>query len=212
MKPDRINLLIGLGNPGSKYKDTRHNIGFMVLQKLAESQGVNFYQNKKINGEIAELGHGKDKQRLLLPRTFMNESGRSIKSAINWFSLTSKQILVLVDDMDLPLGKIRLRQYGGSGGHNGLKSTIQHLGTQDFSRLRIGIGSPAITISERKEKTISHVLGNFDNKESLIIEKVIKEVIKELKLMNTLGLEKSINNLNSFRPDNQNEYSELDAQ
>ncbi len=200
MTSQKINLLVGLGNPGKKYQQTRHNIGFSILRNLAIKESVTFKQSKKVWGEIAEIRCGDVIKRLLLPTTFMNESGRSIKATLDWFGLKTNQLLVLVDDMDLPLGKLRLRKGGGAGGHNGLKSTIQHLGTKDFSRLRIGIGAPADSSEERKAKTVSHVLGQFTSKESLIINEVINEVIEGLNLIDECGLDKTINQINSYQP------------
>ena len=133
-----------------------------------------------------------------MPNTYMNESGRSIGSALKWFDLTGHQMLVIVDDMDLPLGKLRVRDSGGSGGHNGLRSIIQHLGSQDFCRLRIGIGSPSQIPEERKEKTVSHVLGEFKKKEIPIVEEVLDTVISGLALMKKSGFAKGSTYLNSF--------------
>ena len=159
-------MIVGLGNPGSKYQRTRHNIGFMALEKLAETKGISFNKHKKINGLLAELGVAENKLRLLLPNTYMNESGQAIRATLDWFGLEVEQILVLVDDLDLPLGRLRLRAQGSAGGHNGLRSTIHHLNTQNFCRLRIGIGSPSPIPEERRARTIKHVLGNFDPKET----------------------------------------------
>lgn len=201
MNSHDLRLLVGLGNPGSKYKDSRHNIGFMVLKKLANKESVYFRQSKKLFGETAEIGIGEDLQRLLLPNTFMNESGRSIRATMEWFGIASNQILVLVDDMDLPLGRLRLRSKGSSGGHNGLKSIITHLGTDNFCRLRIGIGRPSLEIEGSDSKAISHVLGNFTSEENPILKEIIDEVITNLDLIKRLGLERAINHINSYRKD-----------
>tara|TARA_Y100001968_G_scaffold70627_3_gene61810 strand:+ start:10249 stop:10857 length:609 start_codon:yes stop_codon:yes gene_type:complete len=201
MNSHDLRLLVGLGNPGSKYKYSRHNIGFMVLKKLANKESVYFRQSKKLFGETAEIGIGEDLQRLLLPNTFMNESGRSIRATMEWFGIASNQILVLVDDMDLPLGRLRLRSKGSSGGHNGLKSIITHLGTDNFCRLRIGIGRPSLEIEGSDSKAISHVLGNFTSEENPILKEIIDEVITNLDLIKRLGLERAINHINSYRKD-----------
>ena len=194
-------LLVGLGNPGSKYNGTRHNIGFLALEKLAAEKQVAFRQTKKLHGNLAEIGFGQSSTRILLPTTYMNESGRSIRAALDWFHLGVDQLLVLVDDMDLPLGRIRLRAQGSSGGHNGLRSIIQHLGTQSFCRLRIGIGAPHSSIpAERKEKTIPHVLGTFTSKEVPIVNDVLQEVIEGLNLIEGLDLTQAANRLNSYKP------------
>ena len=150
-----IRLCVGLGNPGEKYKNTRHNIGFMILEKLAVQQGCDISNNKKLYGRLSQVNLGEQRIWTLMPNTFMNDSGKSIQAALNWFNLKPDQLLILVDDIDLPLGKIRMRTSGSSGGHNGLKSTIQHLGSKEFARIRIGIGSPSERQIERKAKTIS---------------------------------------------------------
>ena len=198
MKSFDLRLIVGLGNPGSKYVGTRHNVGFMALEKLALKESVNFTQSKKLYGKLAEIGFGMTKKRLLMPNTFMNESGLSVRTAMEWFDLDIDQILILVDDMDLPLGRLRLRNKGGSGGHNGLKSVINHLGTENFCRLRIGIGAPAAAPSERRLKTTSHVLGKFNDKELQILEDVIQEVVQGLESINRVGLELAGNKINSF--------------
>ncbi len=128
MSSGDFQLLVGLGNPGSKYESTRHNIGFMALQRLAFQASASFRLNNKLFGQLADIRNGLKKRRLLMPNTYMNESGRSINAAMQWFDLNINQILIIVDDMDLPLGKLRFREEGSSGGHNGLKSIISELG------------------------------------------------------------------------------------
>ena len=195
-----IALLVGLGNPGSKYNDTRHNIGFMVLEVLAKKNNVSFRKNKKFNSQITEIDNGTKKQRLIMPDTFMNDSGRAVNAAMKWYGLEVGQLLVIVDDMDLPLGKIRIRAEGSSGGHNGLKSIIQHLGTTKFHRLKIGIGAPSSISTERKKKSVSHVLGSFASSEIPIMKNVINEIIEVLALTEELGWEKITTRINSYKP------------
>ena len=193
-----LQLLVGLGNPGDKYAGTRHNVGFMALERLAAAARVPFKNPAKLQGLFCEVGQGASRLRLLMPQTFMNESGRSIRAALDWYGLEPGQLLLLVDDMDLPLGRLRLRASGGAGGHNGLRSTIAHLGGQDFARLRIGIGAPSANPVERKERTISHVLGRFQAAEQPILAEVMAEVISGIDLSQRLGLERAANRLNSF--------------
>ena len=193
-------LLVGLGNPGDQYYDNRHNVGFMALERLAAAAGTTFRQQSKLQGLLAELGQGTSRLRLLMPQTFMNESGRSIRAALDWFDLAPSQLLVVVDDMDLPLGKLRLRASGSAGGHNGLRSTISHLGTQDFARLRIGIGAPAEDPAERRARTVGHVLGRFSAAERPLLEAVLTEVEAGIDLIQRLGLERAGNRLNGFQP------------
>jgi PTH1 family peptidyl-tRNA hydrolase len=193
-----LQLLVGLGNPGDKYAGTRHNVGFMALERLASRQGVAFKVQAKLHGQLAEVGHGPSRLRLLMPQTYMNESGRSIRAALDWFRLEPSQMLILVDDMDLPLGRLRLRASGGAGGHNGLRSTITHLGGQEFPRLRIGIGAPGLNPVERKQRTVSHVLGRFAASEQPILEEVLDEVLAGVDLIARLGMERAGNRLNGF--------------
>jgi len=199
--PSALHLVVGLGNPGAKYADTRHNVGFMALERLAAAAGTTFRQQAKLQGLLAEVGQGTSRLRLLMPQTFMNESGRSIRAALDWFDLAPSQLLVVVDDMDLPLGKLRLRASGSAGGHNGLRSTISHLGTQDFARLRIGIGAPAENPAERRARTVGHVLGRFSAAEQPLLEAVLTEVEAGIGLIQRLGLERAGNRLNSFQPE-----------
>ncbi len=194
-----LQLLVGLGNPGDRYSDTRHNVGFLALDRLAERERSSFRQQGKLHGVLAEVGSGPKRLRLLKPQTYMNESGRSIRAALDWFGLSPEQILVLVDDMDLPLGRLRLRARGSAGGHNGLRSTIAHLGTEAFARLRIGIGAPAGDPSQRRERTVSHVLGRFNADERPNLDQVLDEVLSGVELIRRQGLEKAGNRLNGFR-------------
>ena len=198
MHSNDLRLLVGLGNPGSKYKNTRHNIGFMVLERLAQQKSANFRDSKKLLGQITEIGLGENIQRLLLPKTFMNESGRSIQAAIKWFDLEVNQILILVDDMDLQLGQLRLRSKGGAGGHKGLQSAISHLRTEEFCRLRVGIGPPSLNQEDRREKTVKHVLGEFSSGENQLLEEVIEKAVLSIHLIKELGIEKASNQINSF--------------
>ena len=196
MQSGDLRLVVGLGNPGQKYVGTRHNVGFMALEAYAAAEQSHFRSMAKLQGEVAEVGIGSGRIRLLMPQTFMNESGRSIRAALDWFDLSADQVLVLVDDMDLPLGRLRLRAKGSAGGHNGLRSTIQHLGTQDFARLRIGIGAPGRTATERRERTVSHVLGSFHKNEQPMLDAVLEEVLRGLDLIQRQGLERAGNRLN----------------
>tara|TARA_Y100001968_G_scaffold263184_1_gene251705 strand:+ start:193 stop:801 length:609 start_codon:yes stop_codon:yes gene_type:complete len=202
MSSDDLKLLVGLGNPGDEYSRTRHNIGFIILEEIARKNNLNFRESKKLLGKTCEYGTGEKKTRLLMPNTYMNESGKSVRSAKDWFNFENNQLIVIVDDMDLPLGKIRVRSKGSSGGHNGLKSIINHLGTVEFKRLKIGIGSPSEDQKERKSKTISHVLGRFSKEENSILNLIIKEIISCIELTSSNNWEKITTRLNSFKPEN----------
>ena len=195
-----LQLLVGLGNPGAKYAETRHNVGFMVLERMAGAAGASFRSQPRLQGQLAEVGSGESRLRLLMPQTYMNESGRSIRAALDWYRLDPSQLLVLVDDMDLPLGRLRLRASGSAGGHDGLRSTIAHLGSQDFARLRIGIGAPADNPAERRARTISHVLGRFSAEERPVLEAVLEEVVAGVERIRRQGIERAGNHLNRFQP------------
>ena len=201
MLSDELKLLVGLGNPGAEYHKTRHNVGFMVLEEIARQKNCTFQDSKKLYGKTCEIGSGVSKTRLLMPNTYMNESGKSVRSAKDWFNFESHQLIVLVDDMDLPLGKIRVRSKGSSGGHNGLKSIINHLGTNEFKRLKIGIGSPSELQNERKSKTVSHVLGRFSKEEFVILNLIIQEIISCIESITSNNWEKINTRLNSYKPE-----------
>ncbi len=172
----------------------------MVLERLAAAAPTSFRNQPHLQGLLADLGVGRERLRLLMPQTYMNESGRSIRAALDWFRLEPSQLLVLVDDMDLPFGRLRLRANGSAGGHNGLRSTIQQLGSQEFARLRIGIGAPALEPQERKQRTVGHVLGRFSASERPVLDAVLDEVVAGVALIRRLGLERAGNRLNAFRP------------
>ena len=190
--------LIGLGNPGKKYSNSRHNIGFLILENLSKKYNSNFLLKDKLRCSCSEFKINDSTYRLFLPNTFMNNSGDAVRAIVDWYKINLDQIFVIVDDKDLPLGKIRFRKKGSSGGHNGLKSIIEKLRTQDFNRIRIGIGSPASIDATNNYNTISHVLGNITSDEKLILEKVYKKVIESLEQLNTKKEEFIINELNSF--------------
>ena len=194
-----LQLVVGLGNPGPRYTLTRHNVGFLALERLAAAAGQSFRQQSKLHGQLAEVGVGKERLRLLMPQTFMNDSGRSVRATLDWFGLRADQVLVVVDDMDLPLGRLRLRASGSAGGHNGLRSIIDHLGSGDFARLRIGIGAPAGDPLDRKSRAVGHVLGPFSASEQPLLDQVLAEVIRGIALIRERGLERAGNQLNSFR-------------
>ena len=192
--------LIGLGNPGKKYYNSRHNIGFLLLEKLSKKYNSNFLLKDKLKSSCSEFQINNSTFRLFLPNTFMNNSGDAVRAIFDWYKINLDQILIIVDDKDLPLGKIRFRRKGSSGGHNGLKSVIEQLQTQNFKRIRIGIGSPPLK-EKNNFNTISHVLGNISLEEKLILDKVYKRVIESLEQINTKKEEYIMNELNSFDKD-----------
>jgi len=194
-------FLIGLGNPGKKYSKNRHNIGFLVLQNLSKKYNSNFLFKDKLKSFCSEFQINDSTFRLFLPNTYMNKSGEAVRAIVDWYKINLDQIFIIVDDKDLPLGKIRFRKKGSSGGHNGLKSIIEKLQTQDFNRIRIGIGSPPSNKEIRNFNTISHVLGNISLEEKSILDKVYKRVIESLEQITIKKEELIMNELNSFNKD-----------
>jgi len=193
--------LIGLGNPGKKYSKSRHNIGFLLLENLSKKYNSNFLLKDKLKSHYSEFKIKDLTYRLFLPNTFMNNSGDAVRAIVDWYKINLNQLFIIVDDKDLPLGKIRLRKKGSSGGHNGLKSIIEKLQTQDFNRIKIGIGSPRSIQETNNFNTISHVLGNISPEEKLILDKVYKHVIESLEKFNTKKEDFIIHELNSFDKD-----------
>ena len=190
--------LIGLGNPGKKYSNSRHNVGFLLLKNLSKKYNSNFLLKDKLKSFCSEFKTNDSTYRLFLPNTYMNNSGEAVLAIVDWYKINLDQIFVIVDDKDLPLGKIRFRKKGSSGGHNGLKSIIEKLQTHNFNRIRIGIGSPPSTIGTNNFNTISHVLGNISLEEKSILDKVYVRVIESLEQLNTKKEEYITNKLNSF--------------
>ncbi len=193
--------LIGLGNPGKKYAKSRHNIGFLLLENLSKKYNSNFVLKDKLKSSCSEFKVKDSTYRLFLPNTFMNNSGDAVLAIVDWYKINLNQIFIIVDDKDLPLGKIRFRKKGSSGGHNGLKSIIKKLQTQNFNRIRIGIGSPPSINESSNFNTVSHVLGKISSEEQLILDKVYARVIESLEQLNTQKEDYIINELNSFDKD-----------
>lgn len=189
-------VIVGLGNPGAKYDRTRHNIGFDVINALAQAWQIPLAENRKFHGIFGEgLGAGMTKVRLLKPLTYMNHSGQAIRSVLDWYKVPPEAVLVIYDDMDLPVGKLRLRLSGSAGGHNGMKSTISHLGTQAFPRLRLGIGSAKEVHPD--QDTVSHVLGRFSPAETPVVADVIQLAVQAVETSLRQGVEKAMSLYNN---------------
>ena len=193
--------LIGLGNPGKKYSNSRHNIGFLLLENFSKKYNTNFLLKNKLKSFCSEFKINDSTYRLFLPNTFMNNSGEAVLAIVDWYKINLDQIFVILDDKDLPLGKIRFRKKGSSGGHNGLKSIIEKLHTHDFNRIRIGIGAPPSTRETNHFNTISHVLGNISSEEKSVLDKVYIRLIETLEELHTKKDDYIINKLNSFNKD-----------
>ena len=193
--------LIGLGNPGKKYSNSRHNVGFLLIEDFSKKYNSNFLLKDKLKSFYSEFKIKDNTYRLFLPNTFMNNSGDAVRAIVDWYKINLDQIFIIVDDKDLPLGKIRFRKKGSSGGHNGLKSIIEKLQTNNFNRIRIGIGSPPPINGTNNFNTISHVLGTISKEEKSILDKVYRQVIESLEQLNTKKEQLIINELNSFDKD-----------
>lgn len=189
----QIALIVGLGNPGSSYEGTRHNCGFMVLDRLAQRWGIGLGSEKRFQGRYGEGRGPQGKLRLLRPETYMNRSGQAVRAAVDWYKLPPESVLAIYDDMDIPLGRLRLRTSGSAGGHNGIKSLIQHLGTQSFPRLRVGVGRPG------GKGTISHVLGGFTPEERPCLERVLDRSADSVELMLKQDFQTAMNRYNPLQ-------------
>lgn len=170
-------LLVGLGNPGREHQDQRHNIGFMAIDEIAREYGFPAFK-KKFDGELSEGRIAGQRVALLKPMTYMNVSGQSVGPAAKYFKVTPNQVIVFHDELDLPPGKLRVKKGGGHGGHNGLKSTDAHMNTQDYWRVRLGIGHPG-----DKDRVTGYVLGNFSKEEQKWLPDWMRVIAKETPLL-----------------------------
>lgn len=186
-----MHLIVGLGNPGADYAKTRHNAGFLLVEKLAVQWGAGWANERKFFSRIAKAERNGSKVLLCEPQTFMNLSGEAVGALVDYYQLPLDKILVVVDDADLPLGEIRLRPGGGSGGHHGLESVAQHLGSKAYARLRIGIGRR----NEARQIT-GHVLGKFSADENAVLEKVLERAAGQMECWLSAGLQKAMSQFN----------------
>ena len=189
---ENLHLIVGLGNPGREYARTRHNAGFLVLDRLAERFRANWATEKKFNARLAKSEH--EGQRLILcqPETFMNSSGEAVGVIVGFHKLPLNRLLVVVDDADLPLGEIRFRPGGSSGGHHGLESIEQHVGSREYARQRIGIGR-----GERNVREITdHVLAPFQANEQKLLEKVLQKACEQVECWLSAGGTQAMNRFN----------------
>jgi len=186
-------LVVGLGNPGREYDGTRHNIGFVVADGVAEKFGGSFRSKARFSAAIAEATVAAGKLTLAKPQTFMNRSGAAVAAVLNWLKITPAELLVIVDDADLPVGQLRLRGSGGSGGHNGLRSIIEALGgTEEFARLRIGIGRQGPVGAD----ITGHVLSKFAPAERAAVNEVVTRAVEAVACAVTQGVPAAMNQFN----------------
>ncbi len=186
-----MHLIVGLGNPGAEYAKTRHNAGFILVERLAEQWKSSWANERKFVSHIAKAECNGGKVLLCEPQTFMNLSGEAVGALVKYYQLPLEKILIVVDDADLPLGEIRLRPGGGSGGHHGLESVTQHLGSREYARLRIGIGRK----NEARQIT-GHVLGKFAAEENALLEKVLERAAGQMECWLSAGLQKAMSQFN----------------
>jgi len=184
-----MKVVVGLGNPGSRYQGTRHNVGFAVIDALAASPSAGRFQSR-FQAQVCEVNEGGEKVLLIKPETFMNLSGRSVRQAIDFYQLPLTELLVVCDDINLPLGKLRIRSKGSHGGHNGLRDIQAHLGTQEYSRLRIGVDAPD------QDDAVDHVLGRFRPSERPVIEDAVDRAVQAVVVWVHQGIEACMNQYN----------------
>jgi peptidyl-tRNA hydrolase, PTH1 family len=189
-----VRLIVGLGNPGPAYSRNRHNVGYQCVERVAQRHGIPFgkliFRAYTASGTIAG-------QKVLLarPLTYMNLSGDSVRPLVRWYHAAMSDLLVVYDDLDLPLGKLRLRSRGSSGGHKGMQSIIDSLGNDDFPRMRVGIGRPTHGTSP------DYVLGNFGEDELAVMEGTLDRAVAAIEVFVTQGIEQAMNQYNSLARD-----------
>lgn len=187
-----VRLIVGLGNPGPRYRMTRHNIGFIVVERLANDLPPGTTRTR-MQAELLETRDGDRRIVLAKPQTFMNESGVAVAQIVRWYKVDLRHLLVVYDELDLPFGVIRLRARGSAGGHNGLASVIEHLGTQEFPRLRIGIGRPT------RGSTVAYVLSDFFPEQRLQLPAIVDRAVDAIHDWLDLGIDAAMN-LHNRRP------------
>ncbi|MDB6153007.1 MAG: peptidyl-tRNA hydrolase [Chthoniobacteraceae bacterium] len=182
----QFRLIVGLGNPGAEYRDTRHNVGFMIVDRLALPAGGQFRKQKGWRADVAQVGG----VYLCKPLAYMNLSGEAVRAMSDFYKITPDQVLVVLDDMALPIGRLRLRPGGSAGGHNGLKSVIAHLGTQEVPRLRFGIGAA------NAGEAVGHVLGRFAPEEKEAVKESIDRAVAAIEFAQAHSFDAAMNAYN----------------
>lgn len=191
-------LVAGLGNPGSEYASTKHNIGFLAVDEIGKRVGIELTK-KKFSGSFGEGFFNNEKLLLLKPETYMNRSGESVSSAANFYNIPSENIVVVHDEMDLPTGTVRIKAGGGSAGHKGINSIIEKIGDRGFIRVRIGIGKP-----REKSEGASHVLARFEKgKRDIVQDSIVRAADAVLEIIEN-GVEKAMNKFNAKADEQEN--------
>ena len=186
-----MHLIVGLGNPGAEYAQTRHNAGFLLVEKLAAQWKADWTNERKFKARMAKSERQGKRVLLCEPQTFMNLSGETVGDVAGFYQLPLPQLIVAVDDADLPFGEIRLRPGGSSGGHHGLESIEQHLGSREFARLRIGIGR-----KDGARQITNYVLGKFEPAEKELLEKILERAANQVECWLAAGLQKAMSQFN----------------
>ena len=187
--PTNIKLIVGLGNPGTRYTRSRHNVVFIIVERFAHAHGLRFAR-KRFNAEITEGSLAGARVMIAKPQTFMNLSGEAVGKLFAFYKIAPADLLVVYDDLDLPLGKMRLRPQGSAGGHHGMESIIARVGTSDFPRLRVGIGRPD------PDADIDHVLGTFDHAERAAMDETFARTIEAIEVWVRDGIDAAMNRFN----------------
>jgi PTH1 family peptidyl-tRNA hydrolase len=188
---ENVFLIVGLGNPGADYAKTRHNAGFALVEKLAAQWRSSWSNDRKFQARVSRADRGGRTVLLAEPQTFMNASGESVGAVVKFYQLPLERVMVVVDDADLPLGEIRLRPGGGTGGHHGLESVTQHVGSREYARLRIGIGR-----QDGLRQITGHVLGKFSAAENALLQKVLERAAGQLECWLDAGIQKAMSQFN----------------
>lgn len=186
-------MIAGLGNPGAEYAQTKHNVGFMLLDTLAKHLEAPEWKIKR-DALVTETRIGAEKALLVKPLTYMNDSGRAIGPLITWYKLRPEDLIVAHDDMDIPVGMIRIRKKGSAGGHNGMKSVLYHMQDENFPRVRIGIGRPPVGWT-----VIKHVLTPFSPDDRILIDEVIDRLVPAVECIVRDGVDLAMNRFNPVR-------------
>lgn len=175
-RENMVKMIVGLGNPGSKYEKTKHNIGFMAIDNIVKNLDVTFTDDKNFKAQIGSTFINHEKVYFVKPTTFMNNSGTAVKALLTYYNIDITDLIVIYDDLDMEVSKLRLRSKGSAGGHNGIKSIIAHIGTQEFNRIKVGIGRPLKGMT-----VINHVMGQFNTEDNIAISLTLDRVVNAVK-------------------------------
>lgn len=175
-RENMVKMIVGLGNPGSKYEKTKHNIGFMAIDNIVKNLDVTFTDDKNFKAQIGSTFINHEKVYFVKPTTFMNNSGIAVKALLTYYNIDITDLIVIYDDLDMEVSKLRLRSKGSAGGHNGIKSIIAHIGTQEFNRIKVGIGRPLKGMT-----VINHVMDQFNTEDNIAISLTLDRVVNAVK-------------------------------